>query len=230
MRNLIGEVPTANLHGRTLFNTKFIQNRDVENKSVLNIGCGFGWFELNLLSRGIKNMVGVDISEEAILVASNFITDGKVSFQVASALNLSFKSASFDTAVAWDVLEHLPKGSEPQLFAEVFRVLRKGGSFYLSTPNSSVISRICDPAWWLIGHRHYSIDKLERFAKMSGFKILESVVYGRWGEVVNVTNRLVSKWIFRRAPFFEKKIDAWRDREYGNTPGFTNIFIHLRKL
>lgn len=50
MRNLIGEVPTANLHGRTLFNTKFIQNRDVENKSVLNIGCGFGLMDLPRVS------------------------------------------------------------------------------------------------------------------------------------------------------------------------------------
>ncbi len=57
-----------------------------------------------------------------------------MSFLVAGAGDLPFPDGSFDTVVMWEVLEHIPPGTEPQAFAEIARVLRPGGRLHLSTP------------------------------------------------------------------------------------------------
>ena len=62
--------------------------------------------------------------------------DERVEFRVASATDLPFEDASFDTVVCWEVLEHLPKTSEQRAFDEIHRVLRPGGTLYLSTPHA----------------------------------------------------------------------------------------------
>ena len=72
---------------------------------------------------------------------------------------------------SWEVLEHIPKDTEKKMFNEVNRVLKPGGIFYISTPYNNVISNIFDPAWWLIGHRHYSLEKVKKYAQDAGFEI-----------------------------------------------------------
>ena len=45
MKNILREPPSTDLHGRLWFTTaRFVDPRDVKDKSVLNIGCGYGWF------------------------------------------------------------------------------------------------------------------------------------------------------------------------------------------
>jgi SAM-dependent methyltransferase len=46
--------------------------------------------------------------------------------------SLSFPDASFDAVLSFEVLEHVPEF--PKAIAEVFRVLRSGGTFLFSTP------------------------------------------------------------------------------------------------
>jgi len=66
------------------------------------------------------------------------------------------------------------------MFKEVFRVLKPGGRFYLSTPYSNVFSRFLDPAWWFINHRHYSANDLFGLANNNGFSIERISINGGW--------------------------------------------------
>lgn len=79
-------------------------------------------------------------------------------------MELPFENESFDTVVCWEVIEHLPENSEHALFVEVNRVLKVGGAFSLSTPHDSLVSKLLDPAWWLMSHRHYSKGSLLGYA------------------------------------------------------------------
>ncbi len=56
------------------------------------------------------------------------------------------------------------------MFSEAYRVLKKGGVFYLSTPYDNFFAKIFDPAWYF-GHRHYSLNRLKNFAELNGFII-----------------------------------------------------------
>ena len=118
-----------------------------------------------------------------------------------------------------------PKGRGASSVREISRVLRPGGVLYLSTPHAALLPKLTDPAWWLIGHRHYSRERLARLrpggraSRWSG-----SRRRGRSWEIVQTLDLYVAKWIFRRRPFFEAAIARKVDTEW-ERPGFSNLFL-----
>ena len=229
MKNITEERPTDPLHGRTFYDVNFVDDSDVRNKIVLDIGCGFGWFELNGLQRQVAHITGTEISEKDLETARKYIKSDKIDFKVGSATDLPFEDQSFDTIVSWEVIEHIPKNAEDKMFQEVNRVLKDNGVFYLSAPYDSFFSKIFDPAWWLIWHRHYSEEKLVSLSESNGFITEKFVLNGGWGEIVAMNNLYIAKWVFRRRPFFEEFINRMQDSEYKKENGFTNIFLKFRK-
>lgn len=61
-------------------------------KKIIDIGCGEGYFD-----KGIANLIGVDISKEAILKASKNNKNGF--YVVASGFNLPFSDNEFDLII-----------------------------------------------------------------------------------------------------------------------------------
>jgi len=228
MKNILREKPTQDLHGRLLESVNFLSDADLIGKDILDIGCGYGWFELNILNRGVDKIVGIELSEENLETAKNNIKDKKISFGIGSAIDLPFGSESFDTVVAWEVIEHIPKGTEDLMFREIKRVLKDGGVLYLSTPCSSILSKIADPAWWLIGHRHYSQEKIRKLAQRNNFKEVEMKIKGRWWTIINILNMYFSKWILRRPPLFRNFFGRKIDEEYQKS-GFVSAFVKFQK-
>ena len=229
MKNIINTKPSTELHGRALYNTIFVDDIDINNKVILDIGCGYGWFELNSLKRNCNKIIGLELSEKDLQTASDNINNEKIEFTIGSAVDIPFMDNYFDTIISWEVIEHIPKDTENNMFSEINRTLKDGGTFYLSTPYNSLFSKIFDPAWWLIGHRHYKKDNLIRFAENNGFKVEKVVINGGLWEVLGINNLYIAKWIFRRAPFFESFFNKKQDIEYKKEKGFTNIFIKFRK-
>jgi SAM-dependent methyltransferase len=229
MKNIIDEKPTDSLHGRMLFTTEFVRNTEITQKDVLNIGCGYGWFELYAACRNAKKVIGIEPKESDLVTAKKYIVDPKIEFKTACATNLPFPDESFDTVFSWEVIEHIPKGLETRMFEEVHRVLKTNGTFCFSTPYDALISKTFDPAWWLIGHRHYSKKKVVCFAKNSGFKIETVILRGGFWEVFGMLNIYIAKWIFRRRPFFQRFFNNMTDTEYEKDSGFTNVFLRCVK-
>jgi SAM-dependent methyltransferase len=229
MKNIVNAKPSAELHGRTLYNAFFVDDSDIISKVILDIGCGYGWFELNSLKRNCNKVIGLELSEKDLQTAKDNIHDGKIEFVIGSAIDLPFEDNLFDTIVSWEVIEHIPKGAENKMFAEVGRTLKDGGTFYLSTPYDNFFSDVFDPAWWLIGHRHYKKESLISLAESSGFKAEKIVLNGGIWEILGINNLYIAKWVFRRAPFFERFFNEKQDKEYEKETGFTNIFIKFTK-
>ncbi len=228
MKNILDETPSHDLHGRLLYSTRFVASEDMMSKKILDIGCGFGWFEVHALQSGCESIAGLEISEDDLETARKYIVDPKASFKVGGATNLPFGNETFDIVVAWEVLEHIPKNTEDIMFQEVYRVLKPGSHFYLSTPNKSFFSNILDPAWWLIGHRHYSVEQLRTLAESIGFSVAEIRVAAGWWSILHTLNMYVAKWILRRKPIMNEYFLAKVDQEYVSS-GFTNIFMKLKK-
>lgn len=204
---------------------------EVKNKKILDIGCSFGWFEKFAVENGCKKIIGIDTDVEALLNAKNQIKDKRVKFLKGSALDLSiFEKNHFDKVVLWEVLEHLPKGAEKRVFQEINKVLKFRGMLYLSTPNRTFWSCILDPAWWLIGHRHYSLGQIEKLIKKTGFEV-EKVEYGGgFYELVSMILLYIFKWIFKSEIPFKSCLEYKRENEYFDyKKGFATLFIVLRK-
>jgi len=97
---------------------------------ALDIGCNKG-YGTALVAKTARSVVGVDVSESAVLAARARHAD--VTFQVVSGGALPFPDGSFDFVTFFQVLEHL---DDPIAFlADVARVLRAGGRTMLTTPN-----------------------------------------------------------------------------------------------
>lgn len=229
MKNLLNEKPTKTLHGRLLASVNFVSDTDLINKEVLDIGCGYGWSELSFLERGVKKLSGVEVSEDSLKTIKQNIKDERLVLKSGDAANLPFENELFDTVVAWEVIEHIPKNTEPLMFKEVYRVLKPGGHFYLSTPRKSLFTNILDPAWWLIGHRHYSLKNLSEFAQNNNFEIMETKIVGSWWTLFSIIDLYVSKWIFRRNKLFNNYLNKKEDKEF-SSEGFVNIFIKFKKI
>jgi SAM-dependent methyltransferase len=95
--------------------------------AVLDAGCGSGRVFAHGLSRRVRRVVGVDVTDESRANAN--LTDA-VKGDLA---RLPLRGASFDLIVMSHVAEHLeaPEGA----FVELARVLRPGGRLLLLTPN-----------------------------------------------------------------------------------------------
>lgn len=230
MKNLIAEKPTDDLHGRLAYTVSFVENADIKDKIILDIGCGYGWFELNVLSRGVKAVVASELTKSDLETIRKNIVNPKIKYSEANAIDLPFDNETFDTVVCWEVIEHIPKDTEKKMFSEIRRVLKPNGKFYLSTPYNSWPSRIFDPAWWLIGHRHYTEEQLLKFGKKEEFELKKIDIKGRWWEVFGILNMYFSKWVLKRKPILEKIFIENIEKEYHNEDGFVDIFVKFQRI
>lgn len=229
MKNIINEKPTEKLNGRLQLSTEFVNRGDIRKKIVLDVGCGYGWFEHFALKNGVKKIIGLEISENDLLTVNSFIKSERFEAKIGTAVEISSKDGLFDTVVAWEVIEHIPRNSENKMFKEIHRVLKKNGTFYLSTPNSSILSKYLDPAFWLIGHRHYNAQKLIEYGLQNKFALEKlEIVGGIWTSLL-IINMYISKWIFKKERFFYNYFNKKVEKEYKH-PGFYNIFMKFRKI
>ncbi len=228
MKNLLRETPNTNLHGRRLYSVNFVADKDIRSKKILDIGCGFGWCEVNFLNRGVGEIVATEISTADLNAIRSGLKHPRLKTRVASALNLPFTANIFDTVVCWEVIEHLPFHTENEMFSQIFRVLKPGGSFYLSTPFAHPISMLSDPAWLLIHHRHYSQEQLSSYGRQHGFITEEVFTRGRNWEAIFILDLYFSKWFLRHPPLLGDFLDRRIDIEY-KLPGYIGIFVKYRK-
>ena len=231
MQNILNEPPHSELHGRLKFTTQdFVEASDIRDKSVVDIGCGYGWFELWAANHGVREITGLDMTPADLKTAMDNIRLPHVRFQQGGATALPLPDGSCDTAVSWEVIEHIPNGTEPVMFGEVKRVLRPGGVFYLSTPNRNLRSILGDPTYWMINHRHYSLEYFEQLASRTGFRVVKHAVKGGIIEIADMWNLYISKWIFRRDRFFKQKSLGWTDYDYGRDRGFNTLFVKFARM
>ena len=95
-------------------------------RRVLDVGAGTGW-----LAGHVADYTGVEGSPAAVAEAQRL---GRNVVQADLRDALPFADASFDAAVAKDVLEHVPDPAA--VVREIGRVLRPGGRVFASSPDA----------------------------------------------------------------------------------------------
>jgi len=127
--------------GRYVFASQF-----VAGKSVLDVACGTGYGSGYLARRGVRWVVGSDVSPEAISYAVRYYKDEKTEFVPADATRLPFVNNSFDCVVSFETIEHIKEYEK--FLSECRRVLKEGGSFICSTPNREATPPILKKPLW----------------------------------------------------------------------------------
>ena len=133
--------------------THVVEQSTAPYAKAMEIGCGTGFFALNLMQAGIiDSCVLTDISPGMVEVATR---NGRelgmaVEGRVADAESLPAEDGEFDLVLGHAVLHHIP--DVELAFREIVRVLRPGGRFVFCgepTERGDVVARALSRAtWW----------------------------------------------------------------------------------
>lgn len=105
--------------------------------TVLDVGCGDARLT-SLIAPRSKKVIAVDHQEYPLKFARlifDRIGITNTDFKTGDIRKLKFADNSFDKVTCFDVIEHIPKEMAQEGIKELIRVLKKGGRFYLTTPN-----------------------------------------------------------------------------------------------
>jgi SAM-dependent methyltransferase len=104
-----------------------------DRRAVLDIGCGS-----SRIIQDLPDAVGMDI----LLPKLRFLRDRHRHLVQGTVFALPFPDEQFDVVICSEVIEHIP--DHPQVFQELTRVLRPGGTLILGTPDYG--RRL----WWIL--------------------------------------------------------------------------------
>lgn len=142
----------------------------VADKVVLDVGCGTGYGSA-ILAQQAKRVVGIDYSQAAIRFAKNRFL--QPDFRVMNAQDLHFPNGEFDFVFSSENFEHLPDQAAHLL--EVRRVLRKGGTCFIATPNPEAFAGRKSSSWHTKENTYAELVELFRLV-FSEFVILENLI------------------------------------------------------
>jgi len=146
---------------------------------LLDIGCATGYFLKEM--ENDYECYGVENFESAAKQAKENVR-AKIYARDASNLQF-FKSEFFDVVTAFDVLEHLEYPEK--CIKESLRVLKSGGIFVISVPNTNSIGKSIKKEKWFgfADKTHKSLHKPETWRlllKQNGAKIIREFGDGLW--------------------------------------------------
>ena len=143
----------------------------LNNKKILDIGCGTGEFLKNY--HDLKNQcLGIDIQQ-------NFKLKNKIGFTLK---NTDFKNfinnnkKKFDIIFIFEFLEHLNLSDREFLFKNLFKLLNKNSLIFISTLNKNIISKFL------------AIDVAEKYLKLLPKNTHDDKYFLKPSEIQNLAN------------------------------------------
>ena len=109
---------------------------DVEDKSVLDLGCGTGQFCWVLKFLGAREVIGVNSCEEEVDLAKERV---EAQFEVQDILGYltEVPDQTIDNIYALNIFEHLEKSYLIDTLIQCARVLKSGGVLIAIVPNAT---------------------------------------------------------------------------------------------
>ena len=159
---------------------QFVRRLPKKNRQVIEAGCGTGRDVLWLKAHGVKDIVGIDFSQEMIKKAKEVV---EADFRVMDVRDLKFNDGEIGGVTCLVTLVDLPKKDVPKTLKEFYRVLCPGGVLlvtvkegdreYLETTSKYGLD-------YMIYPRHVSLflaSDLRKIVEQAGFTIIESTTY-----------------------------------------------------
>lgn len=175
------------------------QYSDIINGRVADFGCNHGACTIiSARNPNIKNIVGIDINAESILVAENLLsncnesleTKSKVRYQVGDLTNLNrINDNYFDSATCFHTLEHIYLEDYKSVFSEWKRVIKDGGHFIVSVPYLNAYDDPCHV-------NYFDENNLSELFTQQGFEVVECYRDNREGfDCLNIVSKVNKKEI-----------------------------------
>lgn len=160
----------------------------VEDKRVLDIGCGEGYGP-DLLATRASQVIGLDVAPDVIEHARANYKRDNLEFMFGDVNSLPFPDNSFDVCVSLQVIEHLEELDG--YFEEMKRVLSGGGFALITTPNRLTISPGSEEPINPFHLREYTPREFRDLAKTRFFRVEVLGVFHARKLLINQYLRLV---------------------------------------
>ena len=184
---------------------------DLAGKTVIDLGCGYGWFCRSARELGAAQVTGVDISEKMLARAAELTADPAITYLRRDLEDVKLEDNSLDLVYSSLALHYLPELDT--LFRHVQRALKPGGSlvFSMEHPSYTCASR----QGWLTddnGERFWGVNQYQQEGQRVSNWLADGVIkYHRTlGTSLNalihagLSLREVNEWGPTQA-----QIDAW---------------------
>jgi ubiquinone/menaquinone biosynthesis C-methylase UbiE len=177
----------------------------VRNMRVLDIASGEGYGSAKMAENAV-NVIGVDISEEAVEFAKEKYSRENLEYRVGSCSDLPVESSSVDTVVSFETIEHHPDHEEMML--EIKRILTSDGQLVISSPDRFEYS---DNRGY---QNPYHVKELyvEEFRSLLKRHFKNVAIYGQRVQVVSVLGNL------------DSEDDKCVGNYYGGQPSMSGVF------
>ncbi|KRE47102.1 class I SAM-dependent methyltransferase [Paenibacillus sp. Soil522] len=131
---------------------------ELRNKSVLDLGCGFGWYCRFAREQQASSVVGVDLSEKMLQKARELTDDPAISYIQMPIEDIVFSDSQFDTVISSLAFHYIE--SFQVICNKVHHCLKPGGTFIFSVEHPIFTSRN-EQDWYLDdqgNHLHWPVD------------------------------------------------------------------------
>jgi SAM-dependent methyltransferase len=129
----------------------------LDGRTVLDLGCGFGWFCRWARRSGAARVLGVDVSERMLARAKAETDDPAITYTKADLEHLTVAPATFDLAYSSLAFHYI--GDLQGLLARVHAALVPGGRLVFSVEHP-IFTAPSRPGWSIdaTGHRTWPVD------------------------------------------------------------------------
>ena len=147
-----------------------LSDRLHEGAAVLDIGCGAGVPVAKTLAERHK-VTGIDLSPEMVRLARCNIPTG--SFICADIMSVSLPPLSFDAAVSFYSVFHLPREEHSELFKKVHQWLKPGGYLLCTLAWSNEEAYLEDFHGTTMYWSNYGLEEYLEMLAGAGFEVLK---------------------------------------------------------
>jgi SAM-dependent methyltransferase len=117
---------------------------DLRGRTVLDLGCGFGWFCRWARQQGAAHVWGIDMSERMLARSRATTQDPAITYIRADLEHLALSPASFDVVYSSLALHYIEQLNE--LLAVVYQSLVPGGCLVFSVEHP-IYTAPANPTW-----------------------------------------------------------------------------------
>lgn len=118
---------------------------DLRSKTVLDLGCGFGWHCKYAVSNGAQAVLGVDSSEKMLEQAEKLNNDSRIEYRKSFIEELQVNRETYDLVLSSLALHYVENFQ--QVCEKVHYTLKEGGEFVFSVEHP-IFSAYGNQQWY----------------------------------------------------------------------------------
>lgn len=143
---------------------------DLSGKSVLDLGCGYGWHCKYAVECGAKQVLGIDLSEKMIQEANEKNADPQITYRVSGLDEYDYPADSYDCVISNLVLHYI--ADIDSILKKIYSTLKPGGIFLLNIEHPVFTAGVNQdwiydsdgkPQYWPVDDYFYPGERVTRF-------------------------------------------------------------------